>query len=278
MTRGMHQLQAWVEKVNQSFLEIQRGGMEYGIHGVKPFYVNIRAFEANRKALMVLGINPGGDREGDAEERRRGYLDRIMDLGGGPFCSITPGVHGEHSAEGYKYPTRVREYLTALLGWTNAHQEDHRFRLLPLGNLVPFRSPDPSAMDERAWNEGTRLGLDLIRATRPGFLLLIGTGDKRSCWGSLRDHLTIAKTPFQENYPSSLVPFAKGLFIRWDQHTETQVLALPHPNFRIKNIDLNRQFQGLASGFPEWKEIRLADPYTTPTTTPKLVKPGAPLR
>jgi len=46
MTTGMHQLQAWVETVNQSFLELQRGGKASSIHDVKPIYVNIRAIEA----------------------------------------------------------------------------------------------------------------------------------------------------------------------------------------------------------------------------------------
>ena len=95
-------LQQWTDQVTQTGRDLQRQGHQ--IHGVKPFYVNIRAFEANRRELMVLGINPGGDSEGERQEQANGYLPRIMDRKGGPFCAITGGQNGEVGADKQRLP------------------------------------------------------------------------------------------------------------------------------------------------------------------------------
>jgi len=257
------ELDTWVRKTDKAFRALKEKGCS--VHGVKPFYTNIRAFDANRKKVMILGINPGGDREADKAERTNGYIDRILDPKGHPFCSIISGHNGEYGAEKQRYATRLRSYLSALLGWDDHPSADTRFCLLPIGNLIPFRSPDVSILEDEAWFTGVGLGFELIELSKPQRVLLIGTGTDRSCWGAIQQYIQLNRcTPVQTNGVDPEVPFCKSCSVLWqgsDQRTE--FIAIPHPKFQIRNEDYSRQLKALRDGFGEWKAMSLDNPYAS---------------
>ena len=266
-------LQNWIQKVDTTFQAMRRKG--YSVHGVKPFYTNIRAFDANRSRAMVLGINPGGNSSGDEQERLLGYTSKILDPLGNHFCSIITGPNGEQAAKGQRYASRMREYLSSLFGWPNPASDDRRFALLPIGNLVPFRSPDSNIIEDVAWNAGVDLGLELIEISRPKLLLLIGTGENRSCWGALKQ-LTLGNTCKSiDSIPGEhFTPYAKAMSITWvDTNATTDVLAIPHPNFQITNELYNQQIQSFVKGYSDWKLTQLFDPYKLQMKA-KLSKPN----
>lgn len=223
---------------------------------------------------MVLGINPGGDSQGESAEQACGYIQRILNPKGGPFCSITSGENGEQAAENQRYATRVRAYIGSILGWPQPLSTDRRFTLVPLGNINPYRSPNIDSMDELAWTTGINLGIELLSMAQPRCLLLIGTGDGRSAWGVIRNLIlekpTLVGRHDNQGVQEELlraqkniqVQGAKQCFLRWpNTGATTHVVALAHPRVPISNADYDRQLKALSNGFPEWKKIRLNDPY-----------------
>ena len=261
------ELDAWLDQGAQKAQTLRAIGRQ--VFGFKPFYINRMAFEANRHALMVLGINPGGGAEGERAEQAQGYLTRILDPQGGPFCSITPGKNGEPGSEKQRYAVRVRAYLASVLGWEQTSALDPKYPLIPLGNINPFRAPTAATMEDDAWAAGVGLGLELIASSQPKLLLLIGTGGGRSTWGALRNHLLLkpgladmASGPWSGQPAAPEVSGAKQALLTWhDTGAVTQVLALPHPKVPITTQAYEQQRVALRRGFSAWKGLALADPY-----------------
>lgn len=260
-TLGLNKLQSWASAAEREHVRL--AGLGIPVEGFKPFYVNINAFAANAHKLIVMGLNPAGNAAGDLKERALGYIGKILAPSGGPFCSIIPGPNGEYAATKDNYAKRTRKYISHLMGWTNLPIDSLNYALVPICNMVPFRSRNVALIKGEAWDVGAGLGFGLIEMARPKHILLIGNSEKQSAWSVLRTIAPHRGAAFNHVLePNAVAEFIKMAKLTWaDDGTSTSVLAVPHPRMAISPADLDKIHKYLQMNCPAVKKCTLANPY-----------------
>lgn len=194
---------------------------------MKPFYTNIRAVAEHGSKLLVLGINPGGSCSRHQKEARAGMLTALKDPKLRPWSAFLDEANLD--------APRRNPYRSFVLQLGDQMWESReQLRIVPFGNLCPFRTPSTKRRDMHAdvWREGSGWGWSLIKTLQPRVLLLLGNSNSRSGWGLLREKDQFLDTSEGPRHGRTLL--WKRATLVWDAENSTQVVALPHPATRLQ--------------------------------------------